>query len=83
MLTPALDHLLYFKFVGSAKKVSKLINRPVVSLLGTRMGGTSTEVSTQCIYNPSMVVCNNRLFFSFLGFNGCIVGRAGTAEDAK
>jgi hypothetical protein len=28
-------------------------------------------------------VSNDRLIFSFLGFNGCIVGRAGTAEDAK
>ena len=27
-----------------AKKVSKLVNHPVVSLLGTRVSGTSAEV---------------------------------------
>ena len=44
MLTPAFNHLLCFDLVRCAKKVSKLINRPVVSLLDTRMGGTSAEV---------------------------------------
>ena len=43
-LTPALSHLLRFHFVGCAKEVSNLTNRPVVSLLGTRVGGTSAEV---------------------------------------
>jgi hypothetical protein len=33
-------NLLCFNLMGCAKKVSKLINRPVVSLLDTRMGGT-------------------------------------------
>ncbi len=50
MLTPAFNHLVGLDFVCCAKKVSKLIDRPVVSLLGTRMGGTSTEMITQCIY---------------------------------
>ena len=48
MLTPAFNHLLCFILMGCTKKVSKLINHPIVSLLGTRMGGTSTEVITQC-----------------------------------
>ena len=33
-----------------AKKVSKLINRPVVSLLVTRVSGTGTEMIASCIY---------------------------------
>jgi hypothetical protein len=40
-LTPVPSHLLRFHFVGCAKEVSNLINRPVVSPLGTRVGGTS------------------------------------------
>jgi hypothetical protein len=60
MLTPAFNHLLCFNFVGCAKKVSKLINRPVVSLLGTRMGGSSTEVITQCIYLKLSATTNRK-----------------------
>ncbi len=48
-LTPVPIHLLRFHFVGFAKEVSNLIIRPVVSLLGTRVGGTSTEVVPQWI----------------------------------
>ena len=48
-LTPAPCHLLRFHFVGCAKEVSNLINRPVLSLLGTRVGGTSAEVVPQSI----------------------------------
>ena len=44
---PAFNHLLCF---NCAEKVSKLINLPVVSLLGTRVCGTSTEMITQSIY---------------------------------
>ena len=44
MLTPASSQLLRFHFVCCAEKVSDLTNRPVVSLLGTRVGGTSSEV---------------------------------------
>jgi hypothetical protein len=47
--TPASSHLLRFHFVFCAEKVSDLINRPVVSLLGTRVGGTSAEVVPQSI----------------------------------
>jgi hypothetical protein len=42
-LTSAPSHLLRFHFVCCAKKVSKLINIPVVRFLGTRVGGTSAE----------------------------------------
>jgi len=42
-LTTAASHLLRFHFVCCAKKVSKLINSPVVRLLGTRVGSTSAE----------------------------------------
>ena len=40
----AVSHLLRFHFVCCAEKVSDLTNRPVVRLLGTRVGGTSAEV---------------------------------------
>ncbi len=42
--------VLSFNFVCCVKKVRKLIIHPVVSLFGIRMGGTSTEMITQCIY---------------------------------
>ena len=48
-LTPALNHLLCFHFVGCAKEVSTLTNHPVVRLLGTRVGGTSTQVFPKSI----------------------------------
>jgi len=43
-LTPDPSHLLRFRFVCCAKEVIDFINHPVVSLLGTRVGGTSAEV---------------------------------------
>ena len=43
-LTPAFNHLLCFHFVGCPKEVINLTNRPVVSLLGTRVVCTSAEV---------------------------------------
>jgi hypothetical protein len=49
-LTPAPSHLLRIHFVCCAKEVSDFINRPVVRLLGTRVGGTSAEVVTKRIY---------------------------------
>jgi hypothetical protein len=48
-LTPTPRYLLSFHFVGCEIEVSNLINHPVVSLLGTRVGGTSTEVVSKCI----------------------------------
>ena len=47
--TPAPSHLLRFHFVGCAKEVSNLMNRPVVSPLGNRVCGTSAEVVPECI----------------------------------
>ncbi len=43
-VTPDPSHLLRVRFVCCVTEVSDLINRPVVSLLGTRVGGTSTKV---------------------------------------
>jgi hypothetical protein len=43
LLTPVPSHLSRFCFMGCAKEVSNLVNRPIVSLLDTRVGGTSTE----------------------------------------
>jgi hypothetical protein len=62
MLTPAFHHLVGLGFVCCAKKVNKLIDRPVVSLLGTRMGGTSTEMITQCIYLNLSASSNHKRF---------------------
>ncbi len=50
MMTPVFNHLVGLGFLCCVKKVTKLIDRPVVSLLGTRMDGTSTEMITQNIY---------------------------------
>ena len=49
-LTPAPNHLLRFYFVGCAKEVSNLINRPVVSLFGSRVRGTGANVVTKSVY---------------------------------
>ena len=59
MLTPAFNHLLCFNFMRCAKKVSKLINRPVVSLFGTRVSGTGTEMIAQYVY-PKLPTTTNR-----------------------
>ena len=50
LLTPSSSNLLRFHFVCCAEKVSELINRPVVRLLGTRVTGTSVEMITKIIY---------------------------------
>ena len=43
MLSVVFNHLLCFYSMGGTKKVNELINRPVVSLLGTRVSSTITE----------------------------------------
>ena len=48
-LTPAQGHLLRFYFVGGAKEVSNLINRPVVSLFGSGMGSTGANMIAKSI----------------------------------
>jgi hypothetical protein len=45
-LAPSSSHLLRFNFVCCAEKVSNLTNRPVVSLLGTRVDCTSISGSS-------------------------------------
>ncbi len=49
LMTPAPNHLLWFRFVCCAEKVNNLNNRPVVSLLDDQVGGTSAEVVTKSI----------------------------------
>ncbi len=44
MLTLTFNDLSRFCFMGCAKEVSNLVNRPIVSLLGTRVGGTRAKV---------------------------------------
>ena len=50
-LTPAPSHMLCFYFEGCVKEVRKLINHPVVSLFGTRVGGTGVNMITENIDN--------------------------------
>ena len=49
-MTPDFNHMLCFNFVRCAEKVSKLINRPVVFLFGTRVSGTRAKVVTKRVY---------------------------------
>ncbi len=49
MLSPVFNHLLCFHFECCPKKVSEVINHPVVCLFDTRVGGTSTEMITKSI----------------------------------
>jgi hypothetical protein len=60
MMTPVFNHLLCCNFVCCAKKVSKLINHPVVSLLDTRVSGTSTEMIAQCVYPKLPTTTNHK-----------------------
>jgi hypothetical protein len=46
MLTSAFNHLMCFDLMCCSKKVSNLINHPVVCLFGTRVGGTRVKVVT-------------------------------------
>jgi hypothetical protein len=44
MSPPAFNYVLRLDCMRCAEKVSQLLNRPVMSLFGTRMSGTSTEM---------------------------------------
>jgi len=44
ILNPGFTHLLRFRFDRCAKKVSKLLDRPVMFLFDTRVGGTGAKV---------------------------------------
>jgi hypothetical protein len=49
MSTPAFSNVLRLGVMRGTEKVSQLLNRPVMSLFGTRMSGTSTEMVSHCI----------------------------------
>jgi hypothetical protein len=44
MSTPDFSYVLRFHCMCCVEKVTQLINRPVMSLFGTRVSGTSTEM---------------------------------------
>jgi hypothetical protein len=50
MPTPVVSYVLYFHCMCCAEKVGRLINRPVVSLFGTRVSGTGTKMVDHRIY---------------------------------
>jgi hypothetical protein len=50
MLTPSPNHLSSFCLMGCAKDVSNLVNHPIVSLLGTRVGSTRAKVIPKQVY---------------------------------
>ncbi len=56
-LSPDPSHLLNFHFEGWTKEVINLINRPVVSLLGTQVGGTSVVVVPKRMFPSVMGEC--------------------------
>jgi hypothetical protein len=60
MMTPVFNHLVGLDFECCAKKVSESIDHSVVSLLDTRMGGTSTEMIAQCINLKLSVSVNQK-----------------------
>jgi hypothetical protein len=51
--------MLCFNLMCCAKKVNKLINQPVMSVFGTRVSGTGTEMIAQCVY-PKLPTTTNR-----------------------
>jgi hypothetical protein len=70
--------------VCGTKDISDLINRPVVSLLGTRVGGTSAEVVTKRIYLELFATTTRERYFRKernLGPNGR--GKKGLSETSR
>jgi hypothetical protein len=63
MSTPAFSNVVRLGFMRCTEKVSQLLNRPVMSLVGTRMSGTSTEMVSHRIQLilPATTSCE-RLF---------------------
>ncbi len=57
-LTPDPSHLLCFYFVGCAKEVINLINHPIVSLFGTRVGGTGANMVDKSVYGELFATTN-------------------------
>jgi hypothetical protein len=60
MSVPTFSNVLRLGVMCGEEKVSKLLNHPVMSLFGTRMNGTTTEmashriqlVETSCNHKP-------------------------------
>jgi hypothetical protein len=51
------NHLLCFHFVGCEKETNNLINHPVVSLLGNRVGGTKVRIPHGTARVPHVRLC--------------------------
>jgi hypothetical protein len=67
LLTPAPSHLSRFFFMGYPKEVSNLVNRPIVSLLGTRVALHVLRLSPRgSIYNFRHIP--NTIYWLFLSF---------------
>ena len=62
MLTLASNDLLCFSFVRCAGKVSELINRPVVCLFGTRVGGARANMVTKGVYLKFLATTSRERF---------------------
>jgi hypothetical protein len=83
-LTPAPCHLLRFYFVGGAKEVSNLINRPVVSLFGSGMGSTGADMIAKNI-NSKLFATTSREWQLHESWNMCTdtIGKEGLTETSR
>ncbi len=63
MSTPGFSYVLCLDIIRCVEKVRQLLNRPVMSLFGNRMSGTSTEmVSHRIQLKPSTTTRRYRIF---------------------
>jgi len=71
LLTPTPSHLPRFYFMNCGKEVSNLVNRPIVSLLGTRVGSTRAKGITKRVYLKLPVTQKDvkMVFFDFPVFS--------------
>ncbi len=76
-LTPAPNHLLRLYFVGCAKEVSKLINRPVVSLFGTRVSGTGANMIAESVNDKLFATTSRERKLTIGSPTGTSTGRRG------
>jgi hypothetical protein len=67
MSTPAFSNVLRLGFMCGTEKVIQLLNRPVMSLFGTRMSGTITEMVSHRI----QLKLPSTTFFSKKQFRMC------------
>ena len=71
---------------NGVKEVSDLISHPVVSLLDTRMGGTSVEVITKSIYLELFPTTTREWHFRKewnVGSNGRVTQKKGRSETSR